>query len=518
MKMKHIYRTFLIAASLSGMVSCNLDLYPDTSLPYVENMPMIQTPEDIASYNRGIYANFRACQSGTFKIAEDVMFEAFNATTVFGNRYGAIHRLDGSFTSGDEYITSYWQSLYTSIKNYNIAIAQVPIATVDKDTYKADLDRLMADAKAARAWSYLQLARQYGKAYDPATAATDLCVPLVTVYDQAARPARASVKDIYEQIKRDLDDAYAILKDVKGERAAQTFTDDAIHSMYANYYLDIQDYGHAYEYADKVISNTQYALCSNDQEFKAEFFEDAGKEAIMLLPVSQSELAGGYGEYINYNTNDLSPTGDSYGSGYLPSKVLIDSYSSGDLRLMNWFDNCGQIPFFSNGTAYQNQFNVFVKFKGNPALNPSGVIDGHIAPKPFSLPEMYLVAVEAAFMGGSQLDALKLLNNFQEKRGAAKTQITVGDIQKEWFRETVGEGLRLDCLKRWSKRSGWDSGCAVREGQTGAVAANVLVTTTGYTDRGLDGNDYHLCWPIPSYEIRVNDNLLQNDGYTVVAE
>ena len=78
------------------------------------------------------------------------------------------------------------------------------------------------------------------------------------------------------------------------------------------------------------------------------------------------------------------------------------------------------------------------------------------------------------------------------------------------FKETVGEGLRLECLKRWN------IGCGVRTGQTGALESNVLMETSGYTDRSLAAGDYHLCWPIPSYEMKVNSNLVQNEGYSSV--
>lgn len=509
--MKHIFSSLIIAAALGSVVSCNMDLYPDTTLPYDKDVPMIQTPEDITSYHRGIYSNFRACQAGTYKIADDVMFDGFNAAQEFGNRYGGIHRLDASFTSGDDYVTSFWSDMYTSIKNYNIIIEQIPIATVDAESYKDKLETMMADAKVARAWTYLQLARKFGKAYNAATAGTDLCVPLVTVYDQNARPARTSVQAVYNQIKQDLDDAYEVLQNVAGQNSSQEFTADAVNCIYANYYLDVKNYDLAYSYADKVISNAQYSLCATEDEFKAEFFEDAGKEAIMLLPASLTELTGGYGEYINYGSDANSPTGYAFGSGFLPSQVLVDSYESADLRRRNWFDNTSKIPFESNGSYYQNKFYVFVKFKGNTALNSSGIIDGHIRPKPFSLPEMYLVAAEAAFLGNHKVNALAKLSALQTKRGATPVStITLEAIQKEWFKETVGEGLRLECLKRWN------IGCGVRTGQTGALESNVLMETSGYTDRSLAAGDYHLCWPIPSYEMKVNSNLVQNEGYSSV--
>lgn len=506
-----ILKILSVSLALGMVVACDLDLYPDTSLVYDENIPMIQTPEDIASYDLGIYSNFRTMQAGTYKMSDDIMFDAFNATTEFGNRYGALHRLDGSFTSSDDYITGFWQNMYTAIKNFNIVIDQVPKSTLDREIYGDDLNYLMADAKSARAWAYLQLARRYGKAYDPATASTDLCVPLVTVYDQNEKPARATVEAVYNQIKKDLDDAYVILKGEAGKAASEYFNVDVLRCMYANWNLDTRNYEKAYEYADTVITNSAYALCETEAEFQAEWFEDAGKEAIMMLPVSLTELAGSYDEYINYGTDANSPTKDSFNSGYLPSKTLLDSYESGDWRRRNWFDDTSKIPFKSNGSYYLSEFFVFTKYKGNTALSASGIIDGHVAPKPFALPEMYLVAAEAAFMSNQKIKAMSKLTTLQSSRKATPTAaITMEAIQKEWFRETVGDGLRLECLKRWG------IGHEAREGQVGALENHVLNETPGYVGRTLEAGDYHLCWPIPSYEIKVNNNLEQNPGYAKI--
>jgi hypothetical protein len=32
----------------------------------------------------------------------------------------------------------------------------------------------------------------------------------------------------------------------------------------------------------------------------------------------------------------------------------------------------------------------------------------------------------------------------------------------------------------------------------------------------MEAGDYHLVWPIPNYELKINNNLVQNKGYSVV--
>ena len=56
-----------------------------------------------------------------------------------------------------------------------------------------------------------------------------------------------------------------------------------------------------------------------------------------------------------------------------------------------------------------------------------------------------------------------ILNQLQQARKAANTTGSMDNIKKEWFRETVGEGLRLASIKRWG------DGLVVRTEQPGVV-------------------------------------------------
>ena len=126
---------------------------------------------------------------------------------------------------------------------------------------------------------------------------------------------------------------------------------------------------------------------------------------------------------------------------------------------------------------------------------------------------MSLIAAEALFKGGHTDDALKVLNELQTARGAEASLVTsFAEIQKEWFRETVGEGQRVWCLKRWGE------GFTARYGQPAAISENLIYTGAYYTERAMEAGDYHFTLPIPTYEIKINTNLKQNDGYDLLAK
>ena len=78
-------------------------------------------------------------------------------------------------------------------------------------------------------------------------------------------------------------------------------------------------------------------------------------------------------------------------------------------------------------------------------------------------------------------------------------------VKKEWFRETVGEGMRLTCIKRWG------DGLGERTEQKGAE--NLVMSGPGFVERTLEANSHVFTWPIPTYEIQITPSLVQNPGY-----
>ena len=362
------------------------------------------------------------------------------------------------------------------------------------------------EAFLARAFAYMHLARHFGPAYSDETL-DELCVPLVTVYDQNARPERATVAEVYGQIKKDLDSAAVLLADIPGEARAERPTIDAVNAMYARYYLDTRDYANAAASAMTVINSGIYALSSTSAQMEAEWLNDEGTEPIMQFYASVSEGVGTHSAYTQMKMD--SNKGLYYQPFYIPSQKLIDAYDEGDLRFEQWFDG-GDYPSYHNAIWYndgEHDYYVFKKYYGNPALTTSNTPTSGHAVKPLLISEMYLIAAEAYFENGQASEAKTVLNALQTQRGAATTAATAETIHDEWYRETVGEGLRFSCLKRWGE--GFDG----RPAQPGA--ANVVMSTpaSSFTDKALEADDYHFLWPIPTYEMQTNLNLKQNPGY-----
>ncbi|MBQ9411380.1 MAG: RagB/SusD family nutrient uptake outer membrane protein, partial [Bacteroidales bacterium] len=304
--------------------------------------------------------------------------------------------------------------------------------------------------------------------------------------------------------KEDLDSAAVRLANTPGEVGAYYPTIDAVKFLYARYYLDVEDYDNAIEYANQVISSGKYTLAKTKAEMEAEYQDDSGTEPIMQMYGSKSEMPGSVTIYTGMGGDDKY--GVVSNALFLPTKKLVEAYDANDLRKAQWFSTT---KFYTkvNGNYYRGDFHSFVKYYGNPALQTNKVYNGCQMSKPYKISEMYLIKAEAQAQKGNIPGAKGTLKILQTARGANQTSGQLEDVQLEWFRETPGEGLRLSCLKRWHE------GFAAREGQSGAVNKNVLMTGENYTGRSWEADDYHFVWPIPAGEIRLNENLEQNENY-----
>lgn len=516
--MKNLLRNILVGGMAASMlVSCDLNLTPTTDIPYEEGTPLFQKAQDIADFQLGVLASYRSLFSGAYTISSELMADGFNATLGFGNNYGSVHRADYSFTPSDTYVENLWGAHYLAMKNFNIAIASAEEVAEDAD-FKASADILNAIARYCRASSYLTLARHFGNAYNPATAATDLCVPLVLVYNQFELPFRATVKEVYDQIYEDLVIAEEILTaaaeadmtvtinankvKLAGQVRAEVPTLDAVRALLARYYLDVQDYGSAIDAAESVIGSAAgYRLAATAEEMVNEYTNDLGTEPIVQLYASKKEGAVARTAFTGVTKYNEQKVFSAY---FVPSSNLVNAYSSGDLRFSTWFSN-STYPLFSSGNLYTD-VQIFTKFLDNPNLNTEALEAGLHNAKPIQIGEMYLIAAEAYAMDGNTAAATQVLNALKAARKAGSvTGDIMAEIKMEWFRETAGEGMRLNCLKRWG------DGIAARKPQ--ANATSVVMTGEGYTDRVIAAGSHIFNWPVPTREIKINQNLVQNDGY-----
>ena len=430
-----------------AFTSCDLEEMPTTSIGLDNNEEAVVNGTNIQQFENGLYSAFRATQYGVYSLVPDLICDGFNETIGSGNNYGPVHRTDASFTASDQDVASIWSGYYGYMVDYNNLINDEYIKEQEAAFMAEDADYASVDAYAIRAlgvahffraYTYMQLARLFAKDYEPSTAATDLCVPLVLEYNQEEKPARATVEAVYGQIKKDLDAANqyfmklyeATIQLSQANQLTQSFYDcymsiipsgpgseavtlDAIYALYARYYLDTHNYPEAAEFAMAVIGSGTYALSEGAQGMQLEYTYDQGTEPIFQMSASLAENGSGTnGVYTNAASAPSSwyqyfPEGYYLSPYYLPSWKLYSLYENGDLRLSQWFNAShgqyigGYVILPSDGIP------AFTKYYGAPGagLNNSSIPNARQHVKPFMIGEMYLILAEASLQASDATTA-----------------------------------------------------------------------------------------------------------------
>jgi hypothetical protein len=103
-----------------------------------------------------------------------------------------------------------WNRLYHSISLCNFVAENIDEAPEGVDGLH-ERKVVKGNALFHRAYSYFLLVNEYARHYDPASAEADNGVPLLLELDVNVVPVRASVKEVYDQIIKDAQEAEALL-------------------------------------------------------------------------------------------------------------------------------------------------------------------------------------------------------------------------------------------------------------------------------------------------------------------
>jgi hypothetical protein len=142
-----------------------------------------------------------------------------------------------------------WGPVYRSVYNTNVIINQVLNAT---DGTALKRQQVLGEALVMRADLYFNLLTVFAKAYNPATAATDPGIPLVTSIDVTERtPPRAPVQTVLDTLRRNLLRAAAVLPATNVSRAR--VTKYVAYGLLARISLYMQDYAGAKSYAESAL-------------------------------------------------------------------------------------------------------------------------------------------------------------------------------------------------------------------------------------------------------------------------
>lgn len=318
-----------------------------------------------------------------------------------------------------------WNGFYHVIYLCNYILENIDNAPEGDGVYGRNF--VKGNALVNRANSYFVLVNLYGKHYDSNTSSTDLGVPMPLESDINLTYARSTVKEVYDQVRQDLEEAAELLSNT----ADYTFqgTKPAALGLLARLHLYQGNYKKAWEYAEQVRT---------------------------LMP-----------ELMDYNTiGQETPGQPDFGITNWPP---FSGWEKPDVIFFKWESDFSSQYYVSDELlALMDQtvdlrfINFFTDYKYNSFdQDPNGYRCSDIADfnRGISLGEVVLTEAEAKLRDNDVNGALLALNAVREKRYVAGTpELTETNpdallqlILDERRRETLFKGLRWFDLKRLNK-------------------------------------------------------------------
>jgi starch-binding outer membrane protein, SusD/RagB family len=493
--MKYSIKFSIIAASFTALTlgACNKDLDLDN--------PFGLTPSnaftDLASFQRqlnGVYGAFASADyHNGYTMVTEIMADNCYETSESLVNFNQVH--NWLFDAADRqrtYFQSMWVIQYNTILQANTIINNID--GVKNENVKR-YNRILGQALAARAIAHFDLLKGYSSIGDRNS--TALGVPIKTNTDLSF-PGRNTIKEVYDAIYADLNNAITLLGDVDATINAtgnRGYIDIwGARSALARVALYAKDYPTAITQATAVINQfplatrAQFPGIWNDANAVEQIWNVQNISGDPGSPLPSAEIMS---FRANRNTFGVLPafisTFDT--TGFAANGV------GRDIRFTSYF-------FLRNTSANGNRNWALSKFRGKGTSS-----DNLVNFKVFRVSEMYLIRAEANALSNNATAANADLNTLKAARienwvnASLSGQALVDEVAAERRRELCFEGHRWFDLKRTTR--------VVNRPMTNTGNANANNQTS------LPSSSHRWVWPIVEVEMRANPAMAgqQNPGY-----
>ena len=316
---------------------------------------------------------------------------------------------------------------------------------------------------------------------------------------------RASVEEVYAQIKTDLDKAIELLSKSGIEKSGRYINLGTAYGLRARMNLAMHKYAEAAADATSAIENTSATPTALEEAGKPAFWSLNEGNWMWGIEIAETDdvVQSGIVNWISHNGTFNYGYG-WYSGGRQISKKLYNSISDTDARKAWWTDGEGKNPALT--PAYQAFLtaNGFVPYTSCKYAPYGGYSDANLEADNnandiplMRVEEMYYIKAEGEAMANGSTATLESF--VKTYRDAAYT-IPAGDIQDEIFRqkriEFWNEGIVWFDLMRLNK--GVD-----RRGAGYPNATSVF---------NIPAGDNLLLWRLPETEIQANPALEEDDN------
>lgn len=409
-----------------------------------------------------------------------------------------------------------WTQIYKYINVANNVLTTSTKVPQNTDEEKAGVNYVNGQAHFLRAFYYFWLTNTYGQPYAPATASTQLGVPLKTSEEvEDVKFSRNTVQECYDQIVSDLENAISELKAASSITRKSIYRVDAVSAelLLSRVYLFMQNWEKAAEYAQKVID--EHPALDNLNTDKNAF----------ALPTNPETL-------FSMGGDDLPNWIDFAAQALRVSTSMYNSYSDNDLRKTRWLYTLSTFHGITKQPASSNQ--TTPKPVTDPRYYSTNYTDRNIQRAISSMfwlrsGEAYMNLAEAEAYMGKEKEARAAVNEIRKNRYATAArdwEITstgsqlITDIRNERKRELICEGHRWFDLRRYRVCTVQPEKISITHTFTLYVDDNSTVPTET-RQFVLTEDDPSWTAPIPQEVINFNTGMPNNGNvarnYTVVA-
>ncbi len=358
---------FYILLIVSNM-ACQkyLDARPDSTVTTPETLDDLQALLDEAGHMNEKGLTFGEASADDYFLTEN----NYNVIGINGqNAY--------IWSIGQYEYTNDWAKAYLVVHNANVCLeALSQIKRTDENGVK--WDNVKGSASFYKAHSFLRLAWIHANAYDESTATGDYGIVLRLDSDFNTPSSRANLKESYEQIIRDLEDAATYLPDLP--QHVMRPSKAAAFALLGRTYLSMRKYDMAFQFADKCL------------KIKDDLMDYNNIDSTSLSPFQSFNK-----EVIFHNIVTTFSFFNVHPSYSLVDTMLYASFGDNDLRKHIFFAPVGNYHKFKG--AY-----------GRSATSNTAMFTG------IATDELYLIRAECLARMEDTRGALEDLNKLMEKR------------------------------------------------------------------------------------------------------
>ncbi len=439
--------------------------------------------EDVDAHLTGVYSYFRGYYAN-FGVLGDIMTDNLAETSESLGGLRAIS--DWKYVANDGTVNAAWQQPYQIIKDANLVIKNVDRF---EETETGQAARIKGQALAIRALSHFELLKYFAIEYDRNS--TALGVP-IKINTDITTPSRNTVKEVYDQIYADLQDAKDLLsgtldQSINTDLNRSRIDDIVVDAIMARVALYAKDYATAIDAATNVIEDSGLGLAT-PEEFASIWASDAVANEVIWS--------------VTYTAGQGQVAANVF---FVPNDRLAFKFSQDLIGLYDPIvDSVRYNAYFSDkieaGNVHRLGELIPIKYLGRNPVEPDGVNNFKV----FRVAEMYLIRAEAYAYSNQDANALDDLNTLR----AARTPEYVDEnyagaelkeeIQIERRKELFLEGHRWFDLRRAEEDIDRGGDC-----QAPATACELPASSNRWA------------WPIPQSELNANPAIRnqQNPNY-----